>query len=114
MAKLRKIIEKSDNAIHFHHTTATHITTIPPYFVFYHLDLWIKNTFYSLCSSFFLLYNQTAKTNVPAIIRHILIVSDLLSVNPVPQKGPDGNDSITAPFADDLSCMTLKLSPVSV
>ena len=58
------------------------------------------DSFYSSCSSFFLLlYNQTAKTNVPAIIRHFLIVSESLVVNPVPQKGSDGNDSITVPFA---------------
>lgn len=57
MAKLRKIIEKSNNAIHFHHTTATHITTIPPYFAFSIMASFVRN----FCS--FISISHKNKTN---------------------------------------------------
>ena len=57
MAKLRKIIEKSDNTIHFHHTIATHITTIPPYFAFSIMASFVRN----FCS--FISISHKNKTN---------------------------------------------------
>lgn len=57
MAKLQIKAEKSNDAIHFHHTTGTHITTIPPYFVFSIMASFVRN----FCS--FISISHKNKTN---------------------------------------------------